>query len=71
MNQPSVILEPCGRKFRHSKSTWNTILPIERLPYWTEFYRRLRDRKGGQFSQHYAADVEALERFATGQITKQ
>ncbi len=71
MSQPKVTLEPCGQQFRHSKSAWSIVLPLEHLPSWTDFYRRLRDRKGGQFSQHYAADVEALEHFASEQITKQ
>lgn len=67
MSKPVVSLSPCRRHFTHSKSAWSITLPLERLPSWTDFYRGLRDRRGGQFSQHYAADVRALERFSQEQ----
>lgn len=64
MSIPYVSMAPCGRQFEHKKKDWSITLPLDRLPSWVRFYRHLRDRKGRQYSQHYAADVEALERFA-------
>ena len=60
----TVTLEPCGTRFQHRLGLWSAVLPVQRLPSWIALYRALRDRKNGRYSQHYAAQVQALEALA-------
>jgi hypothetical protein len=72
---PKVALHRDKTRFviagRMWRSTW---IPIEELPEWIAFYRRLRDRHGtpadpktgapakpGRYHDHYAPAVDALE----------
>lgn len=66
MTAPTVTMEPCGASFRHASDTWDIVLPLDRLPTWIGFHRRLRDRQNGRFARFYADDIKALETFQRG-----
>lgn len=43
---------------------WRQRVPADQMPKQIALYRRLRDREGGKYAQHYSQNVEALENAA-------
>lgn len=59
MKEPTAFIS--GDDVVMSRGNWSTRFPIEDLPTQLAFYRRLRDRRAGQFASTYAPDVRVLE----------
>lgn len=43
------------------RGSWRMECPVADYAKWVALYRKLRDRRGGQFAWAYAQPVEALE----------
>lgn len=50
-----------GQTFELTGEHYYDQRPITALGHTLDFYRGLRDRKGGAYSQHYVETVEQLE----------
>lgn len=57
----TVTVSPDREMVCMSKGTWRGAFPVEKLPQTLEFYRGLRDRRGGAYARFYVEDVAALE----------
>ena len=57
-------LTPCRREVELTGPHYAARFPLDRLPMWCAFYRRLRDRCGGKYAHHYTDTVAALEAVA-------
>jgi hypothetical protein len=56
-----AAVEADGAGLAMTKGDWFQRVPAADLPKWISLYRRLRERDGGKYAQHYAQPVEALE----------
>jgi len=56
----TATVSACGRFVDLSIDTWSERFPVEKLASQIAFYEGLRDRKGGQYAQHYEGTVKAL-----------
>ena len=60
MSNLRATITPDGKHVHLSGQLWSETFPVERLAAKIAFYEGLRDRKGGQFAQHYDPTVKAL-----------
>jgi hypothetical protein len=59
--QAEAEIAPGRAAVRLRKGGWAGTIPAENLDAWIEFYRRLRDRKGGRYAEFYDDTVRVLE----------
>lgn len=57
----TATLTPCRGRVRLCTGSWSDTFPVDQLPRWLAFYRRMRDRNRGRYARFYAPTVEALE----------
>jgi hypothetical protein len=66
----SVELVTGGAQFRLTTGVWSGVYPIEALGRSIEFYRFLRDRRGGAYSAQFETTVRVLEELQQDLKTK-
>lgn len=58
---PVAELSRNGETVLMRKGNWQARIHVQNLDRWLAFYRRLRDRRGGVYANHYQPDIDALE----------